>query len=322
MSTAKDQVTRMLALVPYLRGNEGVPVEQVARDFGVQTRQILKDLNVLWFCGLPEAVTGEMIDVDMDALRADGVVYIDNAEFLPRPVRLTTQEAVSLIVALRTLRSVAGDGEREPIDAVLVKLESAAGDAADASRAVEVHVEDADPAIQDAVSSALGRGRRLHLAYLVPSRDEQTERDVDPMRLITAEGRMYLEAWCWRADDVRLFRLDRIVSASVSATPVADHSGTPVRDLSVGLFQPSPDAPAAMLDLAPDARWILEHYPVERVEERGDGVVRVRIRAGDMEWLRRFVLRQAGDVRVAEPRELADQVAASARAALAAYDGQ
>src|SRR5699024_12727565 len=94
----------------------------------------------------------------------------------------------------------------------------------------------------------------------------------------------------------------------------------PVRDLSAGLFQPSPDAPEAVLDLAPDARWITEYYATETVRDMPDGTVRVRIRAGDQQWLRRFVLRQAGDVRVVEPAELAAQVLANAREALAAYE--
>src|SRR4028119_2101475 len=105
---ARAQVPRMLAMVPYLRGRAEVPVDQVARDFGVSRAQVVKDLGVLWFCGLPEAVTGEMIDVDMDALDRDGVVRIDNAEFLPRPLRLTVAEALSPIVPPRTPRGGRG----------------------------------------------------------------------------------------------------------------------------------------------------------------------------------------------------------------------
>ncbi|MGH3423365.1 MAG: helix-turn-helix transcriptional regulator, partial [Nocardioidaceae bacterium] len=176
------------------------------------------------------------------------------------------------------------------------------------------------PAIHETVSYALGHDRLLHLAYLVPSRDEQTERDVDPIRLVTAEGRIYLEAWCRRAEDVRLFRLDRIVSADVLDEAAADHTDTS-RDLSAGLFQPSPDAPEAVLDLAPNAHWIIEQYAVETLREQPDGTVRVRMRAGDLEWLRRFVLRQGGEIGVVAPQELADQVVRSARSALAAYDG-
>lgn len=320
MSTAKDQVTRMLALVPYLRGHGGIPVEQVAREFGVPRRQIVKDLNVLWFCGLPEAVTGEMIDVDMEALEVEGVVYIDNAEFLSRPVRLTPHEAVSLIVALRTLRSSAQDAERTAIESTLAKLESAAGDGAVASSAVEVHVEEVDTGIHEVLTRALKAGKRLHLGYLVASRDEQTERDVDPLRLITAQGRIYLEAWCYRAEDLRLFRLDRIVSAAMLDEDVAEHDDASRRDLSAGLFQPTLDGPAAVLDLLPNARWITDYYPVERVE-LGDGdTARVTIRANDEEWLVRFVLRQGGNVKVVAPASLAETVGKRARVALAAYD--
>lgn len=318
MSGARDQVTRMLALVPYLRSHEGIPVDQVAADFGVATSQIVEDLNVLWFCGLPDAVTGEMIDVDMDALESEGVVYIDNAEFLPRPLRLTKYEALSLIVALRTLRASAGESEREAIESALAKLESAAGDGAATAKTVEVHVEDVAPEVKSVVTEALTRGRRLHLAYLVPSRDEHTERDVDPLRLLTGEGRPYLEAWCYRADDVRLFRLDRVTGVTMLDAPVANHD-VEHRDLSEGLFRPDPDSPRAVLDLHPAAHWIAEYYPNDSIEERADNVLRVEMRVGDLAWLRRLVLRQGGAAVVVEPESLASEVGTQAREALAAY---
>ncbi|UPK73108.1 WYL domain-containing protein [Nocardioidaceae bacterium SCSIO 66511] len=318
MSGARDQVTRMLALVPYLRSHEGIPVDQVASDFGVSTSQIVNDLNVLWFCGLPDAVTGEMIDVDMDALESDGVVYIDNAEFLSRPLRLTKYEALSLIVALRTLRASAGDEEREAIESALAKLESAAGDGAAAASAIEVHVEDVSNDVKNTVTEGIARGRRMHLSYLVPSRDEQTERDVDPLRLVTGEGRPYLEAWCYRADDVRLFRLDRVTDIRLLDEPVADHD-VAARDLSAGLFQPDPDSPRAVIDLSPAAHWIAEYYPNDSIEERPDGVLRVVMRVGDLAWLRRLLLRQGGSAVVLEPDSLAVEVGTQAREALAAY---
>ncbi|MGH3499183.1 MAG: helix-turn-helix transcriptional regulator [Nocardioidaceae bacterium] len=318
--SAKDQVPRMLALVPYLRGHDGVPVDQVAKDFGVSTQQIVKDLNVLWFCGLPQAVTGEMIDVDMDALEETGVIHIDNAEFLPRPFRMTTHEALALIVALRTLRESATAGELPIIDSALAKLEMAAGDGAASSASVQIHIEPVDESILGTVREALDRRRQLHLTYLVPSRDEQTERDVEPLRLLTAEGRPYLEAWCHRAEDVRLFRLDRVVGAVVLDRPAESHQDVERRDLSAGLFQPGPGDLRAVLELSPNARWIAEYYPIDSSTEHDDGSLTVALRVGDEAWLRRLVLRQGGSVRVVEPADLAEQVAKAAATALAAYD--
>jgi proteasome accessory factor C len=317
-TSAREQVPRMLALVPYLRSRDGIPVEQVAADFGVTTGQIIKDLNVLWFCGLPEAVTGEMIDIDMDALEADGVVHLENAEFLERPLRLTVAEALSLVVALRTLRESAAPAELPTIESALAKLESAAGDGAAASSAVQVHVERPDPQVHDTVQDALTQGRRLHLAYVVPARDERTERDVEPLRLLVAEGRPYLEAWCLRAENVRLFRLDRVEDARVLDEPVQPRHVVP-RDLSAGLFQPADDAAVAVLDLDAPARWIAEQHAIDEAVEQPDGALRITLRVADLGWLRRLVLRQGGSVRVVSPPELVAEVRQAARDALAAY---
>ncbi|MEJ7705872.1 MAG: hypothetical protein WKF82_00545 [Nocardioidaceae bacterium] len=97
-----------------------------AEDFGVKPAQIVKDLNVLWFCGLPNAVTGEMIDIDMDALKGQGVIRLSNAEFLTRPLRLAPHEALALTVALRVLLETSG-AERQTVERTLRKIESAAG---------------------------------------------------------------------------------------------------------------------------------------------------------------------------------------------------
>jgi proteasome accessory factor C len=317
-TSAREQVPRMLALVPYLRSRNGVPVEQVAADFGVTTAQIIKDLNVLWFCGLPEAVTGEMIDIDMDALEGDGVVHLDNAEFLERPLRLTVAEALSLVVALRTLRESAAPAEMPTIESALAKLESAAGDGAAASAAVQVHIERPDPDVHDTVQEALKQGRRIHLAYVVPSRDERTERDVEPLRLLMAEGRTYLEAWCLRVDDVRLFRLDRVEDARMLDEPVQPRD-VRSRDLSAGLFQPGDDAIEAVLDLEAPARWIAEQHLIDEAVEQPDGLLRIRLRVADLGWLRRLVLRQGGSVRVVSPPVLAQDVQQAANDALRAY---
>ena len=74
-----------------------------------------------------------------------------------------------------------------------------------------MHVEPAAPEIAETVNRGLAAQRRLHLTYDVPSRDETTERDVDPMRLVVSEGRTYLEAWCRLAEDVRFEDIAREV---------------------------------------------------------------------------------------------------------------
>lgn len=318
-ANAQTQVERMLALVPYLRSREGISLDQVAKDFKVKPGQIVKDLNVLWFCGLPDAMPGDMIDIDMDALDGDGVVRLSNADFLNRPLRLAPHEALALAVALRALREASGDQERDAVDRALAKLEQAAGESVAVAAAVDVRIDPVDPGIRASVDLALRDNRRMHLRYYVPGRDETTERDIDPMRLVFSEGHGYLEAWCNRVQEVRFFRLDRVTAAEVldeSASPPADARRA---DLSRGLFQPAADDPLAVLELEPSARWMADYYPIEEQTELSGGRLRVTLRFRDPEWLIRLVLRVGGGAAIVEPPEAGARARDRALQALALY---
>jgi len=166
---------------------------------------------------------------------------------------------------------------------------------------------------------ALDGGRRVHLSYYVPGRDEATERDVDPMRLLVVEGRTYLEGWCRKAEAVRVFRLDRVLRIDVLGVAAeVPRQAEPV-DVDQGLFRPSPDDMRVVLDLTPRGRWVAEYYPCEDVTELGDGRLRVTLRTPDAAWARRLALGLGEDGRVVAPPALAAAVRADAAAALAAY---
>ncbi len=322
MSGARDQVARLLALVPYLQARDEVSLDQAAADFGVKPAQIVKDLNVLWFCGLPGLGMGDLIDIDMDALEGEGVIRLSNADYLARPLRLGSSEASALIVALRTLRDGGDEAVRPVVDRALGKLEAAAGEGAALAAQVDVQVPESETAtagLRRDLGSALRERRQVELEYYVPARDETTTRVVDPLQLITAEGHTYLDAWCHTAEDRRLFRLDRMSSAQVLETVAEDHPDLPPRDLAEGIFSASPHDTLATLLLAPQARWVAEYYPVERVEEADGGALRVWLRVGDREWLTRLVLRLGGAARVEDPPDLGDAVASAAAIALRNY---
>lgn len=315
MSTSAAQVARMLALVPYLHEHQGIPVADLAKEFGVTSRVIRQDLSLLIMTGVGK-YGGDMIDIDQFALEDDEVVHISDAEFMRRPLRLNLAEAASLIVALRSLRASAEPDQVAIVDGVLATLESAALD--QSVPAVDVHVEPADPAVHSAVSGAVSQRRRVHLRYAGAARDDLTERDVDPIRLRTERGHLYLEGWCHRAQDMRFFRLDRIVEATITDVPAADHAPAP-RELGEDLFAPTSSGASAVFDLAPAAHWLVEELWAEVLQTRGD-VLRVRITGNDAAWLRRLALRHAESVTVVEPAELRTEVAAAARAAVAQYD--
>lgn len=319
---ARGQVSRLLALVPYLQTRTDVPLAQVASDFGVLPAQILQDLKVLWMCGLPGLTPDKMIEVDFEAIEDDpeGVVHIENAEFLARPVRLGSSEASALIVALRALRQGSPESSHEVIDRCLVKLEEAAASGTAAPR-VEVHLPRSDVGERHAamLRDAIATNRQARLDYYVPTRDETTRRVVDPLELLTGDGRDYLDAWCHLAQARRLFRLDRMYAVELVDEPRQEHELSP-RDLSEGLFEPGPDDVVAVLHLERHARWVADYYPVDAVEELGKGRIAATLRAGDPRWLVRLAMRLAPAVTLVEPPELRDEVARTARATMRLYD--
>ena len=315
--TSRAQVRRLLALVPYLREHDGVSLTEVAASFGISPVTLRADLDVLWMCGMPGLTPGDLIDIDMDAVDGEGVIHLSNADYLTRPLRLSADEALALVLALRTLRGIAGPGKRAAIDSALAKLESVAGSQAHSGQAA-VLVQGARDEIQAQVSDGLQRGLRLDLTYDVATRAETTRRQVDPLRVFVLDGYGYLEAWCYLAGGLRTFRLDRIAAVAVTDVPVAAHDVV-LRDLTGGWFDALADAPLVTLELDPQASWIAEYYPTEQVTQRPGGGSVVTLRVTHPAWGEGQQLRLGGPARGRAPAGAGDSAVEVAREALDQY---
>lgn len=314
MSGTADRLPRLLALLPYLLAHPGVRVAEAAADFGVPEPQLRRDLQLLWMCGLPGHGPGDLIDLSFEG----DTVTVGHDAGLGRPLRLSADEALALVVALRTLADEPTLTDRGAVERALAKIEAAAGGAAEAASAVAVAVEPVDRVLAQ-LRGALDLGRAVHLTYYVAARDESTERDVDPVRLRYADDRWYLEAWCRSVRAMRFFRVDRVDAVSVldeASVPPAD---LVPRDLSEGVYRPSPEHPVITLRLGQTARWVADYYPCEQALERPDGRLEVVLRASDTGWLRRLVLGLGPAAELVGPAWLVEQVRAEATEALAAY---
>ena len=313
---ASDRLVRMLGIVAYLERHDDVPVEQLAAQFGVPPEQVMADIDTLWVTGTPGYLPDDLIDFDA-ASYEQGVVRLTESRGMTRPLRLGPREGVALLAALRSLAALrpALDADRAAaLDSVLAKVQAATGDAT-AAAPVEVELQvGAAPAVAAAIGTALAERRRLRLRY-VDASDVVTERDVDPVRLVSEDDRSYLLAWSLAADAERLFRLDRVVEATV--LPDAAQSHDVAADADV--FQPDASGELVTVRLAGRARWVAESVPVERTHERGDGSFEVELRVVQPAWLRHLLLQVADDVLDVRPVEVAQDTAAAARAALDDY---
>jgi proteasome accessory factor C len=316
VAPATDRLQRLLALVPYVVSRKVVGLADTAAAFGISERELVDDLNMLWCVELRSPDPYCPIDLSYEG----GEIVVSEAESFDRPLRLGVDEASALLVALRMLAELPSLEERSALNRTIAKLEAAAGSAAAVSSQVAVQLDDRGTRTAAAqVRDAIERGRRLHLSYYVPGRDEATERDVDPMRLLVVEGRTYLEGWCLSAEAVRLFRLDRVLGLTVLDEPASVPPQAEPRDVDQGLFRPSADDVEVELELSAAGRWVAEYYPCERVTDLGDGRLLVRLRTPDTRMVRRLALRLGEDGRVTSPADLAAEIREDAAAALAQY---
>jgi len=315
MVTSAERLRRLLALVPYVSARRVVGLAETAETFGMTERELIDDLNLAWCVELRAPEPYCPIDLSYE----DGEISISQAESIARPLRLAADEASALLVALRMLAEAGAAGDA--VARLIAKIEDAAGAAGAPSAQLAVQIERPNErGLVATLDAALAARKRVHLRHYNPGRDEETERDVDPMHLHVVEGRTYLEGWCRRAESVRWFRLDRVLSADVLDVPAEVPDKAEPKDVDAGLFIPSPSDVRVELELSPAGRWLADYYRLEEKTELADGWLRIALLTPDTTWVRRRALQLGEGLRILAPAGLADEVRAAATAALAQYE--
>jgi proteasome accessory factor C len=279
--SADERLQRLLALIPWVASRDGPPVDEVCARFGCTQAELVDDLELLFLCGLHPYTPDVLIEVDID----DGRVWIRYADYFSRPLRLTPAEGLALLAAGRTVLATSGGDDGGPLERGLAKLAAALG--VDAGEAVEIELGPVAEGVLRSLQQAAADHRQVEIDYYSFGRDERARRVVDPYTVFSAGGQWYASAWCHRVDDERLFRVDRISSATVLDSRFAPPKKAP----ELSAYRPKADDPRVTLDLEPSARWVAEQYPVEKVEEVDGGKLRDTLTASQPAWLERLLLR-------------------------------
>ena len=212
--------------------------------------------------GVPPYSPGDYLDVDEDD---EGGVTIRLADYFRRPLRLTPAEGLALLAAGRALLAVPGSDPHGPLATALAKLE-------DALELPGLVVDVGEPDHLGAIRDATARHERIEIDYWSAGRDELTTRRIDPEVVFFATGEWYVGAYCHRARDERMFRVDRIRAVR----PTGETFEPGATGFETGdVFRPRPSDPRVTLKLAPEAAWVAEAYPAEAVTERADGSLEI-----------------------------------------------
>jgi proteasome accessory factor C len=308
------RLRRILLLLPYAIKHPGLPVDELAAKFGIKRKDLLDDLSLVFLCGLPGYGPGDLIDASVEENR----VYIRMADYFSAPFRLTPAEALSLYASGTALASLPGMEEADALRRALVKVGLALG-LGDGS-GVDVQLEGGTDKHLEVVQTAVRASKRVRLEYFSATRGELSTRDVDPWGLVAAVGRWYLVGFDHLTEEERMFRVDRIKNVEILEEPseVPDDFD-PARYSSAFVGGPSDEV--MTFEISPTvAKWFGDYYPVESMEELGDGWSRVTIAAGSKRWAALLLLRLGQDAR-GGPSQVTDVARETARKIAARASG-
>ena len=303
---AAVRLRRLLTVIPWIVDHQGSRLDDLAARFGMKVPELERDLELVPFCGLPPYTPDRLIDCEI----VDGCVFLRFAEYFGRPLRLTPAEGFALLAAGQALLAVPGADEHGSLASALGKLAGVLGGGD--GMAVEL-----GPArYLEPLRAAAAAAERVEIDYYTFGRDELTTRRIDPRSVFAAGGQWYVDAFCHRADDDRLFRIDRVRGVRTTGEHFDPAAGVGV---SGAVFNPRPSDRRVTLLLNPSAAWVPESYPVESVETRPDGRLKVVLVASERAWLERLLLRLGPAAEVLDPAEVRVEAAEAARRLLARY---
>jgi predicted DNA-binding transcriptional regulator YafY len=312
-ATAGEQLERLLYLIPRAARDGGCRLGELAATLGITVEQVSADLVELTDRAfyLP-AGSGD----DLQILIEGDHVRIWTTKELRRPARLSPLEALALALGLRILAAEEEPARRQALRAHAERLERqfATGpvDELLARFAVDSG-ERGESGVQATLRAAARERRRCRIEYLKAGAEQPEERVLSPYALIRNADAWYLLAHCAARQEVRAFRVDRTLSATLlpeSFEVPADFD--PESWLAGGgqLFRAEADLEVQVRYSPGIARWLREKGPVE---EQEDGSVVIRHRVADPRWLVRHILQYGAEAEVLRPAEMRQLVAAAAR---------
>jgi predicted DNA-binding transcriptional regulator YafY len=299
----------------------GIAVDDAARKLDCAVRTIWRDLRVLEQAGFPL-----YDDKSGDGRRS--LWKLEEKFTLGLPVKLTLAETAALLMSRDLLRPTGaqalGTAVTSAFDKIGRVLSRDARQLLDQMReSIGVRAVGAKlqaPAAEHValIQRAMLERRRLDMRYYSMSRDEESQRQVDPYHLTVFDGGFYLVGYChWRKTE-RIFAIERIRELKMLATRFAMQPGFNAEEYlkhTWGIVQ-GEIVPVKVVFSSSVARYIRDRlwHPTQKLRELPDGRLEVSLRVADTLELRRWILGYGSEAEVTEPIAIRETLAREAAA--------
>lgn len=303
-----NTATRLITLIMLLQRQPHQNATQLAQILDVSVRTVQRYVTMLDEMGIP-----------IYAEHGPYGGYTLVRGYKMPPLVFTPEEAVALYLGTGLLEEVWGRLYLEAARGALAKLDNVLPDeqrreVAWARQAVvSIGMNWANPNLSldylIELRDAIRERRRVKILYRSRGQAGPEPREVDPYKLVQRWGWQYFIGYCHQRQDLRSFRLDRLLQLEILEQTFAEPDETAIQAYLATnpFFQPKVQTrmrfgpAAASFALDNRAYW-------DRLEEQADGGVIVSFAAPDLDAAAGMVLRFGFSVEILEPPTLQELV--------------
>jgi predicted DNA-binding transcriptional regulator YafY len=310
--------TRLLAVLELLQSRGRIGGGELARRLEVDERTVRRYVTMLRDLGIPvEAELGRY-----------GAYRLRPGFKLP-PLMFSDEEALAVVLGLLAARRLgltvdvtSTEGALAKIERVLPATLRAQVQAVSGVLTLDLRTALQAPASSDvvmALSVGAQESRRVWMRYRSGRPGNESEREVDPYGVVYRTGKWYCVGYCHLRGEPRVFRLDRVLEASLRDARFTRPAGF---DCLAFVIHSVATLPSELVldvlvqtSLEHARQWIL---PGVGTLEEADGGVALRGYVQDVDWMARYLAGLHWPIVVRQPVELKEALRQHAAALVAA----
>jgi proteasome accessory factor C len=311
-----ERINRILFIMSYVAQNQGVPLEDLAKQVSMAPEELTRELEFMLLIGKPPFRPDDYVDIYVEDQR----VFIEFDQMLNRPLRLIRAEAVALLMSLQLL-----DPEIDPqaVSSLKDKIEKLIARSIDAASRLEDRILLDRPARPvsahfDRLRRAIEKSRKVEIEYYSLGRDETTKRVVHPYFLMKSLDYWYLTGYCELRQDLRTFKFERMLSVKILRNTFPHPQDSVIEGYKKEFLRSMGRRRIEIYFDPTVAPRVKEQYGAS-VRDEPDGGVILTLFSETLEYPSRLVLNFAPHARPLSPPELVEKVDEDARKVLAMY---
>lgn len=295
------QESRLFQIVYYLLDKGQATAPELAARFEVSVRTIYRDIDSLSGAGIP---------IYAEAGRNGGIRLM--SDFVLDHAVLSEEEKQEILAALQSINITRNIGESKTLRklSAIFQLRSENWLEVDFSRWGN-HGFDKEKF--ELLKTAVIRRRHVRICY-AGSDGTVSERTVQPYRLVYKSKAWYLKAFCTEKQEMRTFKLNRILELALLEETFVRRSFPAEPDDS------EEDYPLITLRFPKDMAYrVYDEFDSAQIQRQENGDLIASARMPEGAWLISFLLSFGTQVEIISPAYLRDEIARQAKQIMEKY---